>query len=366
MKNFIKELEISNFKSIRNVKMDCKRINVLIGKPNVGKSNVLEALSMLCDPYVHDSAAFLGDYIRYQKLSNLFYDQDRKNQILVATNIGFAALKFNMNNLNSYDFLSAPYPELLEVFRKSANMDLGNDYVREQIAYQRQEHPEIEDFVHIVFANVQDGTPESNYFKVAKQNSVVKKYQFKPLQAHKDHFPLFLRPPYGDNLFTILEGNPGLWDECAGYFNQYGLDLLLDTENEEIEVQKKVDRRVTKIPYALAADTLQRFIFHLAAIETNSDSILLFEEPENHSFPPYISLLGEKIIAKKDNQFFIATHSPYLLTPFLEQCPPEEIAVFVASYENFETKIHALTNEEIQNVLETGIDLFFNISAFQE
>ena len=43
----IKNIEIKNFKSIRHAKIeDCKRVNVFIGYPNVGKSNILEALSL--------------------------------------------------------------------------------------------------------------------------------------------------------------------------------------------------------------------------------------------------------------------------------------------------------------------------------
>ena len=38
----IDNIEIKNFKSIRHQKIEgCKRINVFIGYPNVGKSNIL-------------------------------------------------------------------------------------------------------------------------------------------------------------------------------------------------------------------------------------------------------------------------------------------------------------------------------------
>jgi len=46
--NQIKNIEIKNFKSIRHQTIDdCKRINVFIGYPNVGKSNILEGLSLI-------------------------------------------------------------------------------------------------------------------------------------------------------------------------------------------------------------------------------------------------------------------------------------------------------------------------------
>jgi AAA15 family ATPase/GTPase len=39
-------LEISNFKLIKHLGLDCKRINLFIGEPNTGKSNILEALGI--------------------------------------------------------------------------------------------------------------------------------------------------------------------------------------------------------------------------------------------------------------------------------------------------------------------------------
>jgi len=39
--NFLNWVEIKNFKSIKDLRLDCKRVNVFIGKPNVGKSVVV-------------------------------------------------------------------------------------------------------------------------------------------------------------------------------------------------------------------------------------------------------------------------------------------------------------------------------------
>ena len=43
----IEEIKIKNFKSIKDLTLNCNKINVFIGKPNVGKSNVLEAIGLL-------------------------------------------------------------------------------------------------------------------------------------------------------------------------------------------------------------------------------------------------------------------------------------------------------------------------------
>jgi AAA15 family ATPase/GTPase len=42
----IHKLSIRNFKSIRELDLDCRRVNVFIGEPNAGKTNLLEVLSL--------------------------------------------------------------------------------------------------------------------------------------------------------------------------------------------------------------------------------------------------------------------------------------------------------------------------------
>jgi hypothetical protein len=51
----IKTLEIKNFKSIKHLKLDCKRVNVFIGKPNTGKSNLLESVGIFSLPFVNEN-----------------------------------------------------------------------------------------------------------------------------------------------------------------------------------------------------------------------------------------------------------------------------------------------------------------------
>ena len=46
----IKKLHIKNFKSIKELDLNCARVNVFIGEPNTGKSNILEAIGIYCLP----------------------------------------------------------------------------------------------------------------------------------------------------------------------------------------------------------------------------------------------------------------------------------------------------------------------------
>ncbi|HDN79862.1 MAG TPA: DUF2813 domain-containing protein, partial [Chloroflexi bacterium] len=68
----IEVLEIRNFKSIKHLKLACKRVNIFIGKPNTGKSNILEALGLFSLPHT----GRLRDFVRFDDMSDLFYDHD--------------------------------------------------------------------------------------------------------------------------------------------------------------------------------------------------------------------------------------------------------------------------------------------------
>lgn len=53
-KHMINALTIENFKSIKTLELKPKRINLFVGKPNAGKSNILEALSLFSIPQQGD------------------------------------------------------------------------------------------------------------------------------------------------------------------------------------------------------------------------------------------------------------------------------------------------------------------------
>jgi AAA15 family ATPase/GTPase len=152
-------------------------------------------------------------------------------------------------------------------------------------------------------------------------------------------------------------------------FERYGQKLNLRIDKRKLEVIKDQDGMTYSYPYSSVADTLQRIIFYLAAIESNDDAVLLFEEPEAHSFPVYVARLGRRIAESRNNQFFIDTHSPYLVTELLERMLPDaeqasELAIFAAYYDDHQTKLHQLSDEEVRSIREDGIDVFYNMKRF--
>ena len=318
----IKKLEVKNFKSIKHLKLNCKRVNIFIGEPNTGKSNILEALGMLS----FISYGKLKDFVRFETMVNLFHDQNTTEGVEIVVDKRFLEIKFEYPT-----FRGTYYDEgMLPIF------EFNFDY---------------------------DGTGRRSVFE---ERNIFKFYRFTILHEFKQKEVDFLLPPCGENLLSVLMSHKELKKMVSNIFKEYGLKMVLKPHENKIEVQKETDDMIISYPYSLVSDTLQRIIFHLAAIETNKDSVITFEEPESHAFPYYTKVLAERIALDNRNQYFISTHNPYFLLSVLEKSPKDDIAIFITYLKGYETQVKPLNEEDKKEILEAGIDAFFNIERFLE
>lgn len=354
MKTHIKRLKIQNFKSIDKIELDCARINIIIGKPNVGKSNILEAISLLGGSYTTNDRKYLSEFIRYRKFRELFSVKDTSESILVQSDIGIAQVRHHFRN-NSFDFTLSPDIKTLQKLNKMDLNKKGNLEL-EQLWKSNVGHvSKLPPYYKMIY---NDGNVPTH--DLIQWHSPVKKFEFNRGQTIDNLFHLFLLPPYGNNLYAIVKNNKKLTQEVAGFFKEYKLKFVFKEDEKEFGLQRDKGGVVYSYGYHLIADTLQRIIFNIAAIRSNRNSTLLFEEPEAHSFPYYVKLFANEIKNDESNQYFITTHSPFILNTLLEEVPENDIRIFVASYHNYSTKIKPLSGKEISHMLDYGNDIFFS------
>lgn len=327
MPNFIQHISIRNFKSIRNCDLkDCSRINLFIGRPNVGKSNILEAIGLFSIPYLRESTSKkLSNLIRVENETELFYNGTIEKDALIKTDTSECRLEYNPKTG-------------LQAF---INFE-GNSYIYEIDAR----------------LNVKSD-PRNKSFEPS-----IKKYTYRHDVSFKKSHAKYLIPPFGFNLLSIIENYEDLKSQVINLFKDYGLEIAFDKSSQTIKVIQSEDKSgIFLIPYNSIADTLQRIIFYKAAIVSNTNSTLLFEEPEAHSFPPYMTHLTQEMMYRKDNQYFVATHSPFILNDLLENSR-EEISVFNTNYNRHQTEVRRLTESELTDVYQNGVDLFTNNESY--
>jgi hypothetical protein len=195
-----------------------------------------------------------------------------------------------------------------------------------------------------------------------KENPI-RRYEFRNGISYGDLFGAYLKT-YGENLFTIVQVTPKLGDWINSFYDEYKLEFLIDFSSRIFEIQKKQKGIVYKIPFELTPDTFRRMLFHVAAIYSNRNTTILLEEPESHSFPPYVKELSELIKADKQNTYFVTTHSPYFFNSMVEDSKKiKDISFFHVYYDDYQTKIKRLTQKELDNIWGNGADVFFNIDS---
>lgn len=358
MDKFLTNLRIQNFKSLKDVELQPRRVNLLIGKPNAGKSNLLEAISLL------GGVAYgtgLADFMRFENVRNVFYDNAvTERRVLVESNLGGAMLRYESDG-NMLAYLSAEALKQQSQYLVEQNEAPWPDT--------RQSY--LDGFKNSLVTQLDAHGKFTQQFKGIVSQLPVKKYVFREEKQnrYKAYNAEFLWPPYGENLVDVLQRFRPLRRQVASFFTANGLQLLFRTSENKLEIQKVIDEASYTYPYSSVADTLQRLIFYLAAIESNTDSVLLFEEPEAHTFPEYTTLLGDRIARDQANQYFIATHSLYLASEIMEtmlrdQAATSELAIYLTYYEDYQTKLYQLSDQEVREIRRDGIDVFYNLSHY--
>jgi AAA15 family ATPase/GTPase len=326
--NLVSNIHISNFKSIQNIELeDCRRINLFIGKPNVGKSNIMEALTLfglLHSEHLHHNEFqnFLTS-IRVDNVTELLFNGDTTRKIELAAGNDHLVATFHEH------YPSAIFNPLVGEERW---ISTDNGYI--------------------------------SFIPSAHSEREIRSYYFRTPFSFAHSTATFLQPPTGCNLFQILNSLPELKSEISEMLDEYGLKLVFDQNSKEIKFWKQLSHgEIYIVPFHSIADTLQRIIFYKAAIASNQNAIITFEEPEAHAYPPYIAKITGDIIHSATNQFFITTHSPYIVNDFIE-ADRSEMAIFLVDYQNGATIVKRIKDEDLSQVYEFGIDLFFNTSMF--
>jgi len=242
----IKTLEIKNFKSIKYLKLDCKRVNLFIGKPNAGKSNILESVGIFSLPFVGEK---LDDIVRFENMANLFYDQDVSQKMEIIAGALAFEIKFENGNFRASQ----------EDKERNIKLKIDFDYAGK--------------------GNLKESQGDIHLLP--------KFYRFAVMGSFARYGSDFLMPPKGENLLQILFTNKDLRKSVANIFSEYGLRIVLKPQEYKIEIQKEIDDVIVAHPYFLLSvfektskDDIGIFITYFQEYQTKVRTLAETEVPE--------------------------------------------------------------------------------------
>ena len=319
-------VRIQNYKSIRDLSFRARRVNLFIGEPNSGKSNLLEALAVFSQGVFKDPRV-CKEVLRFRKTPDLFFDREVSKAVTIKADTLSFSLRFEPPK-NFIGFLSKGKKALQEL--EFTSTSLG--------PYPRDKEPDLG----------------------------VAYYKFKPLLRAADQLFGKLQPPYGSNLVALIASNHVLRRRVSDLFRSKGFRLQLDSIESELSIAKDVDDQLFKYSYESVSETLRRVVFYMAILETSERSTLLLDEPEANTFPFYTTYLAERIALDESNQFFITTHNPYILSSIVGKTQVQDLAVFVTEMKRFETSLTQVPTECLPKILDYGPDAFLNMDKLLE
>lgn len=326
----IHHLTIKNFKSIRELSFDCSKMNIFIGEPNSGKSNIIEALALQSQNATWGNS-LNTEIFRYRTISDLFYDFDLSNFVEVDTGVKKTVLSYtNDQGIPDHQF------------------SLWHDFNNQKELFDLLDH---------------SGRITKPADKFATD---VKYYMFRRHEGFSSRVPGSLQAPEGKNIPSLIISNPEMKKWVSEFLRSKELNLTIKPAENEILVSKLVENEIYSYSWFSLSETLQRVIFYNLAIKSNQNSVLLLDEPDSNTFPFYTKYLAERFALDSTNQFFISTHNPYLLLSLVEKSKMDDIRIFITKMEGFLTRITLLSKNQVKDLLDLNTDLFFNFDKILE
>lgn len=320
----INKLIVKNFKSLKDFEIACRKVNIFIGEPNTGKSNILESLGFFS--FVAGYFISWEESIRIFRCVDIFFNNNINEKVIIQINDSPFIIEYKNGQL---------------IFRFESKSN------------------------SVPVLNIYNPLSRPNFSEEFKKNfEHIKFYRFKSRKDFPNEKADFLLPS-GENLLTILYTSSSLRKIIGGLLKNYEMILEMDPLLKQLHIGKVLEETIiVKLPYTSLSDTLQRLIYYISAIETNKNSVLIFEEPESHAFPYYTKYLAERIAFDEKNQYFITTHNPYFLLSLVEKVQKEDITIFITYMANGKTNVKKISEERIEKILSCEEDIFFNLENF--
>jgi hypothetical protein len=334
----ITSLSIERFKSIRSLSIDCRKVNVFIGAPDTGKTNLLEALYLL---------------------SRLGWNQPLDGSLRIRPEMGFDALFYRQ-------FFDQPL-----VIRMVLSPPLPANYQFQDLVFSAA----IRDGGQRLSLSLEPGGLGRFVVNFGKERQIpvldwLRFYSYTQSEhwqysAGGHRGSVLVTVPHGANLLYIARHTGGVYEFLKEIVGGLSWRVKFDQGQRTFRLSEVRADEIVDYNLDLLSDSLKRLFFYGAILKTSENAVLVLDEPDVFAFPPYPKTLGEMIGADTSNQFFLTTHNPYFLAGLTAKTRIEDLAIFVCHRDaEGATSATMLSPEAVARVIELGASVFFNLDDF--
>jgi hypothetical protein len=372
----LKRLRVKNFKSLENFEVEFEKFNVLVGRNNSGKSNVIDVLSFLGEGFKDPIEKI---FIRRGGYKEVVFGGNEENDIEIEAEFEVSD-KQEKFLFEYYIKISGKY-DAGKVIEESIKITRNNDLPEEisdlglfgKVAYinlpyidsnapkeaQRtmkifSKFLEMKDKVYGAFILIFKLILQEIYiYKITPQNI---KLQYPEAFIDTDStldkgcenlalFLLKLSQQDKKKFERIKELLFGVVEDID--------DISPTVEGKHVYLKIK-DKNFDKYfyPESISDGTIS-LLAYITILETiKENAIICFEEPENYIHMRLLEFLVD-LMKNSDKQIILVTHSPY----FIDWCNPEDLIII--EKDSGETKARRIKDSEEmkESLIESGLSL---------
>lgn len=388
----MKKITIRNFGPIREAEIEMARMNVLVGPQSIGKSCILKIAAFFSwlekrvelaqDPEGVTKNAYKTHFIEYYGL----YDYDQKDTY-IKYETQRMVIEYKSQTMSTewkkdrWDYRRSKISyipserNLIATISNWTKVDV-NDSLLEYFSGWDEARKSRRKGLDILSTGVQYS------YKKESDSDIVRLKNGKDLllsetsSGFQSLVPLFVHLSY---LRTGQYNTNRKSSYASKAENERLLHLLID-KLAQGKVDKEVMESIAQLQYVVEFGDKRGAVVGSAEMQklaqtyhnfvNTKRSDIFLEEPENNLFPPTQVQLMEWLIEMSTDRFrrnsmFIATHSPYVVNCFLER-PQRDYKLFIAVPVGDEgmSVIKAASDDDLQQMYDYGVDVFFNYETF--
>lgn len=382
----MKKLTIRNLGPIREAEIELGKINLIIGPQSMGKSCVLKTASM---------CSWVEKKIELAQTTEQFANGDDFLESLITFHRMEGYERPDTWIAYESDYMTFTYDNTSKKLTVEWKEDKRWMYRRPQIAYipsERNLVAAISNWLEVRMGddNIRNFMTDWEEARKNYQNGldilnlgVAYRYE---RSSHGDFVSI------GDKKRQIRMGNASsglqsivplyVYVDYITHLKRKSISVDREIENEQFRQKlyehlvpkgghpqqlKNVESSVPQYLYPFSdRKTLKAFTNTSSFYILPQHCELFIEEPENNLFPPTQCQLAEWLIEKMGDrhQLFIATHSPYVLSSFVESDPKDFRLFFLKSDDSGLSTVRTATYDDISEICYYGTDPFINIEAY--